>query len=576
MHQLKSVAVGSSQIQDRVKRISVELRQAYIDYIGAISSTQPRDWWRTSVSEKNPYVSKTFFYACCIKACLEYVATDEGSRSVLVVDDPALRRSLETNLKRAGVHVDLSGPKRYPLWSTVRELASTPLHQIYFLRHAIKILYARYRYRLHVSRSIRALNGVPVCLTNIWVDLRALSTETGEVKDPDFAEVAAYLRSKGKAVVGLANILYSAAPYRKILRYIARSQSSILVPHAFLRFRDLIICMCRSLVRLPKRRSYPAFANLEISDLIFNDLLHEWLTQREAENILIERWIQGLKRSGIVVERFIYTFENHTWERVLCNALRAAYPSAKLIGYHPNGLPLMLLNYFISQSESHSIPLPDRIVANGPYAARVLAITGYGSSRICLGGGMRQSYLQRILYRENHGAVHNRPACPRILVTPSIGRSSTVELIRKIICAFDRQPGAEIIIKCHPTIQFERLTPYLGPVHFPPHIRVSTEPIMRLLPTADLLIYNDGTFPAAEALAFGIPVIFVEPEYGLSLDSLDGFPHVRRTARTPKEIANLALETLNSKDAALKSEGLDTVRQLVGEVTERTFQLFAD
>src|SRR5262249_22160413 len=167
-------------------------------------------------------------------------------------------------------------------------------------------------------------------------------------------------RSKGKVVVGVANILYDAAPYAKVLRYIGRSGRAVLVPHAFLTFSDLAICMWRSLCRIPKRRSYPPFADLEISDLIFNDIREDWLTQREAENILIERWIERLKQSGIVIERFIYTFENHTWERVSCHAIRAAYPSAKLIGYQPNGLPLMLLNYFISESESHWMPLPNR------------------------------------------------------------------------------------------------------------------------------------------------------------------------------------------------------------------------
>ena len=65
----------------------------------------------------------------------------------------------------------------------------------------------------------------------------------------------------------------------------------------------------------------------------------------------------------------------------------------------------MLLNYFISEFESQSIPLPDRIVANGSYTARVLAHSGYGSDRVVLGGGLRQSYLQPILYRENGALV---------------------------------------------------------------------------------------------------------------------------------------------------------------------------
>jgi len=574
---VKSVAISSPEIQDRVKRLSEQLRQAYIDYIGDISRTQPRDWWRTSVSEKNPYISKTFFYACCIEACREYLAGDDvGSRAVLRVDDPELRRALDKNLRRAGLSARLSGPKWYWVWTTIRELTRIPLYQIYFLRHATKILYARYRYRLHLSQPVQVLKGTPVCLTNTWVDLRAYSLETGEFKDADFADLTTYLRSKGHSVAGLASISFEGASYGKVVRYIAQSNVPYLVPHAFLRLRDLITCLWRSFVKIPKRRKYPAFAGLEISDFIFGDLLREWTTQRDADHFLVERWVERFKEAGIVIGRFIYTFENHTWERVICNALRTAYPPVRLIGYQPNGLPLMLLNYFISNSESQSIPLPDRIVANGPYTAELLSSSGYGSNRVVLGGGLRQSYLQPVLYRGNGASVRPRPNGPRILVTPSIGRSSTVELIRKVLRAFDRLSKMEIILKCHPSIQFERMKPHLGSVHLPPHFRVSVEPLMSLLPTADLLIYNDGTFPAAEALAFGIPVIFVEPDCGLSFDSLDGFPHVRRTARTPEKIAELALEILNSPESgSLKTEGLAAVRQLVGEVTERTFELFA-
>ena len=85
-------------IQERVKRISFKLRQEYIDYVGAISRQQQADWWRSSVSEKNPYVSSAFFYACCIKAALEEIDQgSDGSHYLFVVQDHALRRALFTN-----------------------------------------------------------------------------------------------------------------------------------------------------------------------------------------------------------------------------------------------------------------------------------------------------------------------------------------------------------------------------------------------------------------------------------------------------------------------------------------------
>ncbi len=566
-------------IQNRVTRLSIQLRQAYVDYIGLIGTQQPAHWWRTAVSEKNPYVSNAFFNTCCIKACQDAVAgADEGSRFLLIVQDSALRRALHRNLKGAGIEVRLFDPALTRLRTALGRIIGLVAHQAHFILQNVRmVVSARYRYRLHRTQPIKAIqaSGVPICITHIWIDLRAYSPETGQFKDVDFADVTAFLRSRGKTVAGLANIR-SSASYGKVAAYIARSPSAFLVPHSFLSMRDIFACVLRSVARVPQSRDYPAFAELQIDDLIVADLRDEWYRARDAEHVLMERWVERLRESGIQVERFIYPFENHTWERVICNSLKTVYPPVRLIGYQPNGLPLLLLNYFISEAESRSIPLPDRIVANGPYTARILAATGLGSGRVVLGGGLRQIYLQGLLYA-NHRPLVRTGIASKVLVTPSIGRYRTVELIHKVVRAFQDSPEIAVIIKCHPSMRFEQLRRFLGPLKLPQNISISIEPILALLPDVDVLVYNDGTFPAAEALAFGIPVVFVEPEHGLYLDSLDGFPHIRHTARTAEEIAAIVPKLLKPGDKEQRrAAGLDVVRQLVGEVTEKTYQLFAD
>jgi hypothetical protein len=566
-------------IQPYIKKLSLELREAYIDYVGEIGRQSSSDWWRTSVSEKNPYISQTFFHICCVKACLDAVGqSHRNSPYVLIVQNPVLRKVIGENLKRAGYEVRLFETETPSSFAAIRRLAGILVYQAYFIiKNTSKIFHARYRHRLHESKPIQALrsSGVPVCIANIWIDLRAYSAETGEFHDVDFSGVAAYLRSQGKTVAGLANI-QNAASYEKVTQYIARSNSVFLVPHSFLKIGDVFSSVWHSLIAVPQHRNFQPFAGLVIGDLVFNDLQEEWYTQRETDHILIERWVERLKESGIRVERFIYTFENHTWERVICNALKAAYPAVRLIGYQPNGLPLLLLNYFISEAESDSIPLPHRIVANGEYPERLLKDSNFGKDRVVLGGGLRQSYLQGLLY----GASPAHPPATRsaqILVTPSIGRYRSVELIHKVVEAFKGMPDVSLIIKCHPSMRFDQIQPFLGRLKIPGNTRISTQPILELLPDVSVLVYNDGTFPAAEALAFGIPVVFVEPEYGLCLDSLDGFPHARRTTRTADDIATTVIDLLGSRNfERSETEGLNVVRQLVGKVTEDTLQLFAD
>ena len=160
-------------------------------------------------------------------------------------------------------------------------------------------------------------------------------------------------------------------------------------------------------------------------------------------------------------------------------------------------------------------------------------------------------------------------------VTPSIGRSRTVELVRKVAEAFRNTAGIRVIIKLHPSMRIEYLQPYLGKVELPAHVSFSAEPVGELLTKSNVLVYNDGTFPSAEALAFGVPVVFVEPEHGLSLDSLDGFPQVRSVARTPAQILEAVQNDL-ATGSGHDEDGLAAVRQLVGPVTPGVLSLFED
>jgi hypothetical protein len=232
------------------------------------------------------------------------------------------------------------------------------------------------------------------------------------------------------------------------------------------------------------------------------------------------------------------------------------------------------MNYFISKTESDFIPLPDRIVANGSYCARVLSESGFGR-RVAEGGGLRQTYLQPVLYGAPRAAANKTAA--HVLVTPSIGRYRAIELIHKSVEAFRATPDLKVIVKCHPSMSIAQLRSFFPSLEIPPNMTFTAEPLSDLFPKANVLVYNDGTFPAAEALAFGLPVVFVEAEYGLSLDSLDGFPEIRPIARTPGDIAKTVLGLLGHSDNENEVRArLGIVRQLVGQVTERIFGLFAE
>jgi hypothetical protein len=124
---------------------------------------------------------------------------------------------------------------------------------------------------------------------------------------------------------------------------------------------------------------------------------------------------------------------------------------------------------------------------------------------------------------------------------------------------------------------FERVASALDVSALPAHITVSKEPVNILLREAAVLVYTGATFPPIEALAVGVPVVYVEPEFALDLDPLGAYPSVRLSARSSEEILESARKCVRGDTAFVgeKREHLRRIlRELIGKVDENTCELF--
>ena len=567
-------------LAEQIKRAAQTLRQEYIDYVGALGRTHgsPR-WWTSCVSDKNPSQSRAFFFACCVVAVREAIGgMAEGGTLLLVVEEPALRDALADNLQAWACPTLVQQRRREPWAARAREIVEVLGRLVYHgAEHVGRILLARYYYRLHRTPAVRAAIHArqPISVTHAWVDRRACHVETGEFEDADFGELGRWLEARGATVFTAPNVL-AAVSYRRVLRWVARAGRRHLVPHAFLRPRDVLACLLQVIAEAPRRRRFPDFAGVRMDGLLHYDARREWRAFGRFPALLLARWFARWQEAGLEVERFVYTFENKLWERAACLAFRAAYPRGRLIAHQPNGLPLLYLNYSMAVSEHDILPLPDRIVSNGRHGERVLLASGFPADRVVCGGGLRQRYLDRYL----DGVASLRPRGrrserPHVLVTPSISREEHLDLITKCVQAFATSTDFSVVIKCHPSMPFERFSAQLGRP-LPSHIEVSSEPIGALLPTGDVLLYNGTAFPAVEALAVGVPVIYVEPSFGLCIDNLDCYPQLRSVARDPASVLARVRQALAQQHISPQSTGerARVLRELVGKVDERVFELF--
>ena len=216
------------------------------------------------------------------------------------------------------------------------------------------------------------------------------------------------------------------------------------------------------------------------------------------------------------------------------------------------------------------MPLPDRMVTNGRYTKNVFIESGYPKEKVVQGGAVRYTYL----LEPKKTTERQKRDKPVILVTPSI-KFEAVELIWKVLKAFEQRDEYKILIKCHPDMPFEKISEHLN-VKLPEHFTVSDRPVAELLRESDTLLYTCST-TCTEAIAAGVPAVHVESDLSIDLDQLDFDPGIRPSARSPEEIVKCveAVISMSKRELSKKRKMWKrVVKELFGAVDNSTYRLF--
>jgi surface carbohydrate biosynthesis protein (TIGR04326 family) len=561
------LAIGS-QLQE----IAHSLRQPYIDYIGKLSiANNSLSWWVGCLSEKNPWVSKTFLYACYIRLCQTILNSGGQETLVFIGENKTIRKGIFGNLVDLPHYeiLRIELPWR-DLLSTIRNTGRLAFLKVYLSVLTIyHILLAR-RYRLKLTANQKLQEGEGLCLLYNWVDPRSFDAN-GEYRDNYFGGLAHHLRNKGKRVLIVPHILPT-VPYRQTLKKLASSNSSFLIPESFLTVSDACRIFIKTILNIPKKRAFPAFEGIDISGIIMNDLIKEWGSNNIASNLLLYEAVKRLKKAGIPIGTFIYPYENQVWEKAYCLALRKFYPSARIIGYQHSTVPKMLLNHFFSKDELPILPFPDKVITNGKYTERLFKESGYDPAKVVRGGAIR---FLSLVNREKHTIVRKDSLNPVILVTPSIDKNETIELVWKVLRAFGQMKQYKIVFKFHPDCPYRFIAREIGIL--PKHFIVSDKPTGELLQESHVLLYT-CTATSIEAIALSVPVLHIKSDFTIDRDNLSDFPSsIRESVSTRDEIVKATERLLKMDEKELSRKRLlwaEVVAEMFGPVDESTFDLF--
>jgi surface carbohydrate biosynthesis protein (TIGR04326 family) len=252
------------------------------------------------------------------------------------------------------------------------------------------------------------------------------------------------------------------------------------------------------------------------------------------------------------VSTFIYTFENHMWEKMFCAGFRKASPRTMLVGYAHSIVSPMYLSYSLSRLERETAPLPDRIAVNGPRARENLVASGFPAERVVVTGSFRYPHFGR-----GRPPLEDRQE-RSVLVPLTAGIDESLELALKAVLALGGMPGIRTVLKPHPSISRETLLSYLPDL--PPAVETSSDPVDRLLDRTDLVLFTSTTV-AVEALGRGIPLVHVKSDLAIDRNILEGFPMVP-SAADPEEIREMAVRVLENRET-VGEEGKKAVLDLI-------------
>ena len=554
----------------RFHEASEALRESYLAYLYSIGrELNCLRWWITSLSYRSSYASETFRQACYLKIALDLVRSWEGPEPLVVVADKPLRRALERNLAgHRGVKVHVMGPHQsFPLrWA--HDLTSMLAHRaIFMLREGRRIFQSRWmiprRYVPTVETTLILSGATPSNLSR-----------GGEFHTSFFGDLAVRLNELG-CRVAIVPMIPPSVRYKGALLRLQEGSYPLLVPHRYLSFPDLIRTVISSLTKPPLPRSIPALCGMDISPLIKEDLRTHWVSNQVMEPLMIAALVRHWAVLGLSIARIIYIYENQPWERALCWEVRRSLPGAKLVGYQHARLPLMELNWFLAPGEESDAPLPDRVVTVGKHSARLMTDDGYAPTRIRVGGAIQMQSLSDPGCQSVDSAASKTGGV--VLVSSSNGLEETAELAWMAMYLFDEDEGIRILMKCHPIMPFEKVSGIIGG-ELSTHVEVSDEPVIDLMRNSSVMVYSASTV-CIQALAIGLPVVHLRPQFDFDLDPLEAVPDVRLEAT--------GLDELRQKVRWLLEHRAEYIRQhrerwkfvteeMYGQVSEETFRAFVE
>jgi len=519
-----------------------KLREEYIDFIGVLNKKYASLlWWAGSISSKNQFVSGLFRNICRFLQFIEAAEKNSQEKIIVLTNDMSLIDQIRAYCNENNIKVNLYGWK-------FRTKSKFFLQIITLISSTSRFLVSGWRRKYLISRNLReTIIGKLNCkkyyyVLRTWIDNRSFNSEN-KFYDTYFGKLDEYIQKK-KNIIILVEIL---SDFNENLQKIKNNVSNkLIIPQEyFLYYLDYIRALLLSLKKIDIHSDDTKFFGYNVHRLIQNELKSN-LFEGEIRNNLLYYFIAKNLSKQVQCDFFTYTFENHSWEKMIILGLKKYSKDTFTIGYQHSNITKRLFNYFNSEKERSIVPYPNKIISVGKVSQKILVkYCNYEESIVKEGCALRYEYI----YKTD---IFERTKKHNILVATSASINESTKVI-EFICRTLKKSHYTIIFRPHPLISFEKIKEKLDDKLNSNFIISKKSNVEQELKTSDILIYT-LTSLCLEAVMVGIPVIYVDIDEIYDCDPLFECNHLKWRIGLEKELLKAVNEIYTMSDLEFKKQ----------------------
>lgn len=476
------------------------LRQTVIDFTGELNCRNPHsNWWANNLSRRVAMydlptsLAKLFLlrevidkndFDCIIvidSSCIPWFLLKDGNHKL------PINFTCIHNIKNPRHFIEEHLPVRIILWS-IRKII-----------HRFVLTFSCERQDNKPLDGRKAITLLTLINHNCF-------PKGGSFRDIYLGELASKLEEKRYPVCVLARILgtISADVFRGLRR---NKNSNIECIDSYWTFQELLKITIQAI-----KDFYSPSPDWELRNFMGFDighlLSHLWHIGVE-EPVYVDALLDGCAINRyfkkIPTNVLIYPYENKTYERIVLQEAAATNPKIYTAGYQHAVLTPKHIYMFRSEGEAKIMPLPDRIVTNGPWTAKMFRERGrYPNGKIATGTALRFSA------KGKEYKVRQTP--PRKIHNVLVALAEGAEEYNKAFAFLRTLQESSTVVDCSFRVRLHPSIPYdpFKKQDCGKNCRRDTEASLdKSLESADIMLYA-STSVAVQAMYRGIPVVWMD------------------------------------------------------------------